>query len=117
MFYTSIGLDEDQWNLQRVLWKELMDIDAPLVELIIISLIFGLRPVSALSERAVIAVAQSIQQESPRLADMILKARFVDDLADSEEATDIIKEIIKEADKLFLSVGLRCKGWSISGSP
>ena len=46
-FYPSIALDESQWHLQRVLWKENMDLDAETQELIIVSLIFGIRSVSA----------------------------------------------------------------------
>ena len=95
----------------------MMDINAPLVELLIISLIFGIRAVSALSECAVLSIAQSVQQDFPRLADLLRNARFVDDLADSDKCNDILEKIIDEADQLFLSVGLRCKGWSISGKP
>ena len=39
-FYTSIALDESQWNLQRVLWRENMDMDAETEEIVIVSLIF-----------------------------------------------------------------------------
>ena len=56
-FYTSIALDESQWNLQRVLWRENMDMDAETEEIVIVSLIFGVRSVSALSERAVLNLA------------------------------------------------------------
>ena len=47
-FYPSIGLDESQWNLQRVLWRENLDFDAELEEIVIVSLIFGVRSVAAL---------------------------------------------------------------------
>ena len=40
----------------------------------------------------------------------------MDDLADSDRSVEAVQEIIEEAKKLFESVGLQCKGWSISGS-
>ena len=115
-FYPSMALEEEQWNLQRVLWKDNMDVEAEVVELVICSLIFGVRPVSALSERAVIMLADHIRNQNPRLADLLTKSRFVDDLANSGKNQDDVKNLIKSADEVFRSVGLECKGWSISGS-
>ena len=79
------------------------------------SLIFGIRAVSALSDQALKLLADHVRQKNPRLAELLEKARFVDDLADSVRS--LLKlDIIKEANKLFESVGLQCKGLSISGS-
>ena len=38
-----MALDENQWHLQRVLWREGLDPDADIIEMLIISLIFGIR--------------------------------------------------------------------------
>ena len=115
-FYCRIGLSEEQWNLQRVLYKENLEITAETKELIIKSLIFGVRSVSALSERAVLDLAESISNSNSRLEILLTIARFVDDIADSDVDKETVKNIIEQADKLFESVGLECKGWSISGS-
>ena len=56
-FYPSINLHPCQWNLQWVLWRENMDVDALILEIIITLLIYGVRSVSALSEKAVILLA------------------------------------------------------------
>ena len=116
-FYTSIQLDKSQWNLQRVLWLENMNIDSEPVELVIVSLIFGVRSVSALSERAVLDLAKFVKSSDPRLSEMLTKSRFVDDLADSDVDSSTIDALIRNADKLFTSAGLECKGWTISGKP
>ena len=89
---------------------------AEVEEIIILSLIFGVRAVSALSEWALKLLADYVRIKNPRLAELLEEARFVDDLADSDESVEAVKEIIEEANKLFESVGLQCKGWSISGS-
>ena len=115
-FYTSIALIEEQWNLQRVLWRENLDLEDESKELIITTLIFGVRAVSALSERAVLNLASHIRNVNARLAELLQDSRFVDDIADSDSDQDVVKKLLKEADELFESVGLSCKGWSISGS-
>ena len=115
MFYTSINLVPDQWHLQRVLFRENLDLDSEVIEMIIRTLIFGVKPVSALSERALLMLADLVNKDHPRLAEMIRRGRFVDDLADSDNNHDIIKKLTDNADELFESVGLSCKGWSRSG--
>ena len=115
-FYTSMALDPSQWNLQRVLWREGMDMSAEVEEIVILSLIFGVRAVSALSEWALKLLADYVRSRSPRLAELLERSRFVDDLGDSDESLEAVKKLIAKADELFESVGLQCKGWSISGS-
>ena len=114
-FYTSIWLDPDQYNLQRILWKEGLNPDSDIVELVLVTLIFGVRAVSALSERAVLELADYISTSNPRLAELLRKSRYVDDLADSLAKIKNIMDLIKTADEVFESVGLQCKGWSVSG--
>ena len=93
-----------------------MDFEAKLEEIVIVSLIFGVRAVSALSERAVIELAEHVKEDLPRLAECLTKSRFVDDLLDSCLNLKVAKEIMDSADYLFESVGMGCKGWSMSGS-
>ena len=116
MFYTSIALDPDQWHLQRVLYRDGLEMDADVVELVIITLIFGVRAVSALSETAILALAGLVAKVKPRVAEMVRESRFVDDLADSDKDKETIEKLKKDADEAFESVGLKCKGWSQSGS-
>ena len=97
-FFPSIGLNKNQWNLQRVLWREGMNLNVAVEEIVIISFIFGVRAVSALSERAVIMLAEHIKPRNPRLAEMlIIRSRFVDDIADSDMSMDVVTE---KADEL-----------------
>ena len=114
-FYTSIGLNEDQWNLQRCLWKDNLDSSNDTLEVVIKTLIFGVRSVSAQSEAAMVMLANHVKATNPLLAEFLINSRYVDDLADSEVSMDVIKMLTTEADKLFGLVGLSCKGWSYSG--
>ena len=114
-FYNRIGLNPDQWHLQRILFKPDMDIEAEVKEYVITSLIYGVRSVSALSERAKIDLAESVRESNPRLAELITEATFCDDIADSDNTIEIMEKLKAECDELFGSVGLQCKGWSVSG--
>ena len=94
-----------------------MDINAETEEIVIVSLIFGVRSVSALSERAVLNLADHVKETNPRLSRLLSLSRMVDDLGDSDMDLLTVESIIEDANKLFESVGLCCKGWSVSGSP
>ena len=43
----------------------------------------GIKSVSAQSECAIVKLAEAVKESNPRLADMLLNGRFVDDLGDS----------------------------------
>ena len=115
-FYTSFDLATDQWNLQRVLYRLNLDPEGETLEVIIRTLIFGVRSVSAQTEAAVVKLANHVRGNNPRLADFLLNGRYVDDLADSHANLDTLKDMVAEADELFTSVGLQCKGWTFSNS-
>ena len=57
-----------------------------------------------------------VAKVKPRVAEMVSGSRFVDDLADSDKDLKTIKKLQKDSDEAFESVGLKCKGWSVSGS-
>ena len=114
-FYPSIALDKSQWNLQRVLWKENMSPDAPVEEWLIISLIFGVRVVSALTEKSMDIVGEDVAEEKPREAEVLADSRFVDDIGDSDKDKHTVKGLTTSLDKIFSSVGLSVKGWCMSG--
>ena len=62
-FYASIKLVNDQWNLQRVLYKPQLDPEAVPIEAVIITLIWGIKCVSAQSEAAVGKLADAIEND------------------------------------------------------
>ena len=115
-FYASIKLWADQWNLQRVLYREDLDPNGELQEAVIQTLIWGIKSVSAQSECAIMKLAESIKDKFPMLAEFLTNSRFVDDLGDSAAELETLKKLTEQADKVFEEVGLACKGWSFSGS-
>ena len=59
-FYASIKLVVDQWNLQRVLYRENLDPKGKVIEAVIRTLIWGVKSVSAQSECSVIKLAEFV---------------------------------------------------------
>ena len=115
-FYASIKLWVDQWNLQRVLYRDDLDPNGELQEAVIQTLIWGIKSVSAQSECAIMKLAESIKEKFPMLAEFLTNSRFVDDLGDSAAELETLQSLTQQADKVFEEVGLACKGWSFSGS-
>ena len=115
-FYASIKLVESQWNLQRILYRNELDPKAEVLEAVIKTLIWGVKSVSAQSECSIQKLAQFVLHEYPALADFLTNSRYVDDLGDSAETIENLKEITDKADELFEQVDLKCKGWSYSGN-
>ena len=60
-------------------------------------------------------IADKIQDESPQLANFIRKCRYVDDLSTSAQVLEELKKLTAEADRVFASIGLKCKAWTFSG--
>ena len=114
-FYASLMLTPKFWNLQRVLIKMGLDPNSPEIEAVIRTLIWGIKCVSGQSEGAMMKLADEIDDESPLLADLLRRSRFVDDLGHSESNEEVLRKLIDDADELFEQVGLACKGWTFSG--
>ena len=114
-FYNCLRLREDFWNLQRMLWRENLALDDVVQEAIIVTLIYGVKSVSAQSETAMVRIAREIQHKYPDLAQLLQKGRYVDDIADSKASKEEVEDIIKDGDKVFSEVGLECKGWTLTG--
>ena len=115
-FYASIKLVVNQWNLQRVLYREDLDPKGKVLEAVIKTLIWGVKSVSAQSECSLSKLAEFVKAKNHKLYDLLINCRFVDDIGTSEESLEILKKLVKEADELFAEVGLECKGYTFSGS-
>ena len=105
----------DQWNLQRLLYREDLDPNNPIIEYIITTLIYGVKSVSCQSEYALSLLAEHIRENFPELAKFLVKSRYVDDLGDSKASKELCDKLIAEAELNFEKIGLKCKAWTQSG--
>ena len=67
-FYNCLRLREDFWNLQRFLWRENLGLNEEVMEAVIVTLIYGVKSVSAQSETAMVRIARDVQEKCPALA-------------------------------------------------
>ena len=115
-FYPSIRLRSEYWKYQRILLRENLDEDGHILEAVLTKLAFGVQSVSAQSEEAVRRIADQLWDTYPRVAFLLIKRRYVDDVGRStmsrEDSSLLIQktsEVLKE--KLDMDI----KGWCISG--
>ena len=114
-FYASCKLEADQWNLQRLILKPDLNPESEPVEYVIKSLIWGVKSVAAQTENALEKLAKSCEQKDQQLADLLRNSRYVDDIGDSKVEEAECRSIIDRTEKLFASVGLQTKGWTLTG--
>lgn len=116
-FYNACKLGSDQWNLQRFLWIEDLNPSGEVLEGVITTLIYGVKSVSAQSEYALSELAKLVEKEDPVLARLLTLSRYLDDLQESKQSEVECHSLTKDADEVFGRVGLKCKAWTVSGSP
>ena len=114
-FYNSLKLRKDFYNLQRFLYRENLDINEEVLEGIIITLIYGVKCVSAQSEEAMLRLAKDFEDKFPALAKLLREGRYVDDMGESKATKEEITNLIMNAEEVFELVDIICKGWSESG--
>ena len=103
--------------MQRILWIDDLDPDGEVLEAVIVTLIYGVKSVSAQTEFALAELAKLVKEENPELALFLILSRYVDDLQDSKASKEECVKLASAADELFTRVGVECKAWTFSGSP
>ena len=115
-FYNSCKLKPEFWNLQRFLWKPDLDPKAEVIEMVMKTLIYGVKSVSCQSEEAKIKLAEAVKDIYPEVYALIIEAIYVDDIGDSKASMEACKQVMKDADTVFSMVSLKVKDWSVSGT-
>ena len=114
-FYNSCKLDPSQWNLQHFLYQPDMNPEAPIIQGVIKTLIYGVASVSAQSENAMKKLGKLASKDCPEVSKLIEKKRYVDDIGDSKVSIEDCINLSIQADKTFDMVDLKCKCWTFSG--
>jgi len=114
-FYNSLKLRQEFYNLQRFLYKLNLGVDDEVLEGIIVTLMYGVKSVSAQSEEAMLRLAKDFEKSFPALAKLLREGRCVDDMAESKALREEIAELIRDAEEVFAKVGIICKAWTEDG--
>ena len=73
------------------------------------TLIYGVKSVSAQSEHAVKLLADLVRNKYPNVSTLLEEGRYVDDEGESKATLEECFELISQADETFSMVGLEAK--------
>ena len=85
------------------------------MQAVIVTLMYGVKSVSAQSEEAMIRLARDFQAMYPALAELLLTGRYVDDMAASKATMEELKQLVRDAEIVFKKVDISCKGCTFDG--
>ena len=117
--YNSVKLLPEFFAYQKYLWAESLDINDPVVEMVVITLIYGVTPAGGMMTAGFEATANYAIEHFPQHkegADVIKRSAYVDDLLKS---CDTVAECHSLADSITFILGLagaQTKGFTFSGS-
>ena len=115
-FYNTCKLVPSQWNLQRILWKSNLDSSLPAEEAVIVTLIYGQISASCQTECAMEKLAEDFADKYPNVYSLLVKSRYVDDMAESKQSIDECERLKNDANTVLGKVGVHCKAWTVSGN-
>ncbi|XP_031634329.1 uncharacterized protein LOC116347753 [Contarinia nasturtii] len=82
--FNQVKLEKDQWNLQRIFWRE--NNDQPLREYWLTVIIFGMKSSAHLVVRSVIQAAREAKHKYPKAAEAIENDFYMDDCATGQDS-------------------------------
>ena len=113
--YNQFSLTSDQWNLQRILIKAGLDPDAPVLQAVVTTLIYGVKSVAGQTEYTFKEIADHTKEEKPKVAKLLTVGRYVDNLLDSVSSKVEAKALAEDTVEVLDKLSLPTKGFSFSG--
>ena len=115
-FYPTIKLTPNHWQYQRILLKENLDPKGDLLEAVLVKLGFGVQSVSAQTEEIVRRMAKKLLDTFPEVAALLIKRRYVDDMAKSTKTKQESLYLIQKTSEILASkLSMNIKGWAVAG--
>lgn len=108
--FNQVRLDEQQWDLQRIFWRE--DSNMPLKEYWITRITFGLKASPFLAVRCVIQAAREAKGTYPKAADALENDFYMDDCATGADTEEEAFQLAKEMDTILDGAGFKLCKWN-----
>ena len=115
-FYNTSKLITSQWNLQRFVYKEDLDLENETKEGVITTSIYGVKCASCQGECVKEKLADHFEEEKPSASKTLVDSTYVDDIGDSKGKKDEAVQLQQDVDEVLGSVGMSVKDWTYSGS-
>lgn len=108
--FNQVCLDEQQWDLQRIFWRE--ESNMPLKEYWITRITFGLKASPFLAVRCVIQAAREAKITYPKAADALENDLYMDDCATGADTEEEAIQLAKEMDIILDGAGFKLCKWN-----
>ena len=99
MAYNQIKLKPEHWSYQRYLWRENLDPNNPLVEMYLLTAIYGVKPSGNQTGHGLQLLSSHVIENYPQHkdgADVVSKKLYVDDGSDSMDCIDQRSKIVND---------------------
>ena len=102
MAYNTIKLKSEFYQYQKMLWKDCLSIDGDTIEMVIRTLIYGVKPAGQLTAEGFNLVADVAEEKEPDLklgADTLRDKKYVDDILaayDNDDVRDLAGDCLEK---------------------
>lgn len=107
--YNQVLLAREQWDLQRIFWRE--NTSEPLREYWLTVVIFGEKISPFLAVRSVFQAAREAKGKYPTAAKTIEEDYYMDDCVTGTETVKTAIELAKEMDEILRGAGFELRKW------
>lgn len=97
--YNQIKIDEEQWDCQRIFWRE--HPDQPLKEYWLTVVTFGMTSSAFLAVRCLIQAAREAAEQFPKAARIIERDFYMDDMVTGDKNVEEAIKIAKNVDQIL----------------
>jgi hypothetical protein len=109
--YNSIYITETEQHCHRFLWRDLEARDPDTYVMLRVNM--GDRPAAAISTEAIYKTADLFSSEFPRVAELLQKSTYVDDIIHSIPTLEEARQLQKDTDEVLRRAGFVTKGWIV----
>ena len=113
--YNQFQLVPEYWNLQRILYREGLDLQSPVIQAIVTTLIYGVKSTSCQSETGLDDIAEHVKVEKPAVSKLLKDGRYVDNIMESKNTIEEVKSVAEATGEVLGRLNLNTKGFTFSG--
>ena len=115
--YNAVKLNKEHWCLQRFLFQENLDPDEEPEEMVIGTIIYGVRSSGNQAQCALRKTAAMFKDEYPHVNDIVTKDVYMDDCMSGGHTEEESAQKQKDLQYVLSQGGFSLKGFSVSGQP
>ena len=113
--YNSVLLDPSHWCYQRFWWQDELDPSNPVVQMIVKTIIYGVKSSGNQAERALRLTATKMEDKFPKAANIVKNDIYVDDCLSGDVSVEAGRAAYESVSELIRHGGFSTKGVTFSG--